>query len=126
MERHFLTTMHEYPLVQSMLDVAIDAAQRAGAARITRITLLVGNLSSFLDESIQFYFDLLSANTIAAGAQIHFEREPGRAHCWQCGHEFCVAAPLPDACPQCQGTRLSISGGRDCRIESIETETETP
>lgn len=112
--------MHEYPVTQGILHVAIASAQQNNASRITDIHLVIGALASIVDDSVQFYFDILSRDTLAAGAALHFRREPAQATCWDCGHAFSVEPPLPTACPSCDGGRLHVSGGREFFVESIE------
>ena len=113
--------MHELAVTQSMLDLALEYAGRAGAQRITRINLVVGEISGIVDESVQFYFDFVSKGTLAEGAQLAFERQPARLRCRACGHEFA----LQDgnwACPVCQAQGGEIIAGREFYMESIEVE----
>ena len=49
--------MHELPVAQSILDIAIRNGTQANARRVTDIFLVIGELSSLVDESIQFYWD---------------------------------------------------------------------
>ncbi|HEX9117855.1 MAG TPA: hydrogenase maturation nickel metallochaperone HypA [Anaerolineae bacterium] len=115
--------MHELPVTQGILDVALEAAGKAGAPRITAINLVVGTLSSIVDDSVQFYFEILSKGTAAEGATLHFERESATATCLDCGRTFAVdALPLLTACRDCGSQRLSLTGGKSFFVESIEVD----
>jgi hydrogenase nickel incorporation protein HypA/HybF len=118
--------MHELAVTEGILKVAVEAGQRAGASRITAINLVVGELASIVDDSVQFYFDILSRDTLAAQAQLRFRREPGRATCRDCGRAFAVRPPLAMQCPGCGSARLQVSGGREFFVESIEVENGDP
>jgi hydrogenase nickel incorporation protein HypA/HybF len=116
--------MHELSVTQGILTIALETARQHGGGRIQAINLVIGDLSSIVDDSVQFYFDILSQNTLAAGAKLQFRREPGTATCGDCGHQFDVSPPLPSVCPMCQSARLQVTGGREFYVESIEVEDE--
>ena len=113
--------MHEMAITESMLNIALEHAERAEAQRITYINLVVGQISGVVDESVQFYFDLLSKDTIAEGARLVMEKISARFRCTSCGQEF----PLQDRswiCPVCQGLGGEVISGREFYMESIEVE----
>ncbi len=114
--------MHELPATQGLLDVALEAARKAGAERVLAIDLVVGDLTSFVDDSIQFYFDIMSRNTPAEGAELRFRREPAEGHCGECGHTFPVTPPVPRLCPECESLALRVEGGQDFYVDSIEVD----
>lgn len=116
--------MHELAVTENILHVALDAARQHGARRITAIHLVIGELSSVVDDSVQFYFDFLSQATLAENAVLHFRRVPTTVHCLDCAHQFDARAPLEPQCPQCGSARVRVRGGRDFFIESIEVEDE--
>ncbi|MFQ6101262.1 MAG: hydrogenase maturation nickel metallochaperone HypA [Anaerolineae bacterium] len=113
--------MHELSVTQSILEIALRHAERASARRIIRLNLVIGELTSIVDDSVQFYWDFVSRDTIAEGAELHFERVPGTLRCLGCGYTF----PLDGrdyACPACGERQVVAAGGDDFRLESIEVE----
>jgi hydrogenase nickel incorporation protein HypA/HybF len=116
--------MHELPATEGILNVALEAARQNDARRIIAIDLVIGELAGIVDDSVQFYFDILSKDTIADGAILRFRRERATANCGDCGHQFPIEVPLTAACPACGGIRLHVSGGREFFVESIEVEDE--
>lgn len=116
--------MHELPVTQAILDTALRAARQAGGQRIVAIDLVIGELSGIVDDSVQFYFDILSQGTAAAGAVLRFQRQPARAVCSDCGHGYNAAPPLAPFCPLCGSLRVQVSGGRQFTLESIEIDDQ--
>ena len=112
--------MHELSVTQSVLNIALETAQNNGAAQITAINLVIGDMTSIVDDSVQFYFDILSKDTLAQGAILNFRREPATATCLDCRHQIKTTPPLTPICPHCGSAKLSVSGGKEFYIESIE------
>jgi hydrogenase nickel incorporation protein HypA/HybF len=113
--------MHELAITEEILRIAVEHAERANARRITDIRLVVGDLSSVVNDSVQFYFDFLSPDTIAEGAQLHFHRVPARLRCRQCGHEF-EPQGTEWHCSQCQALGGDVINGREFYLDSLEVE----
>lgn len=116
--------MHELSVTQGILKTALDASERNGGRRINSIQLVIGELSSMVDDSVQFYFLQLSQGTLAENAVLQFRREPTTVFCFDCGQTFPARAPLPSGCPHCGSVRLRVDGSRDFYVESIEVEDE--
>ncbi|MCX8025305.1 MAG: hydrogenase maturation nickel metallochaperone HypA [Thermanaerothrix sp.] len=113
--------MHELPVTESILSIALKHAQAAGAQRVTDIHIVLGKFSSIVDDSVQFYWDMISAGTICEGARLHFQRLTPRMRCQDCQHEFEVNDIL-HPCPHCNGFNLTLLSGDEFYLESIEIE----
>jgi hydrogenase nickel incorporation protein HypA/HybF len=114
--------MHEMAVTESILGIVVRHAQRAGARRVLGVNLVIGDLTGFIDESIQFYFDFLSRETVAQGAQLHFDRIPARVRCPACGAEYEPPKSRLWACPQCGAAGGQVTAGREFSVASIEVE----
>lgn len=117
--------MHELSATRGLLQVALDAAAGAGDRRVLGIEVVIGELTSMVDDSVQFYFDLLSRDTPAAGARLHFRREPAIAECASCGLRAPVRPPLAPGCEGCGSFAVTVRGGQEFFVESIEVADES-
>ncbi len=129
--------MHELSITQSLFDLTLREAGRAGAQRVTRLEIRVGALTGIVPDSVRFYFEMLGKGSIAEGAELHFERVMPVARCRQCGAE----TPLKDSaedeqpfayawlqafsdtdCPACGAQDFALVGGHEFALVSIEVE----
>ena len=113
--------MHEYAVTQSKVKTAVDEANKANASRILEIRLVIGDLSTIIDDSVQMYFDIMSEGTIAQGAKLIFTRIKAEFKCKDCGEVF-IKPPKGFNCPKCGGLGTPTDVGKEFYIESIEIE----
>lgn len=113
--------MHELSITEHLLDITLEHAEKATASRILRINLVIGDLTGFSEESIKFYFDILSEATKANRALLSIARVPVLVRCGQCRTEF-TPGDRTWHCPLCEGAFDEIIKGREFYVESIEVE----
>jgi hydrogenase nickel incorporation protein HypA/HybF len=113
--------MHELSVVESLLTVALEHAEKAQATRVVKIHLVVGDLSGVVDDMVSFYFGFLSEKSIAAGATIVFTHRPVRLRCRACDLVFSPEV-LDFHCPNCQTQEVDVIGGRELYVDGLEVE----
>jgi len=113
--------MHELSITQGILSIAVEKANEVQASKVTKINLIIGELSGVVNECVEFYFDLLSKDTIAAQASLSFHQPPIQLRCRSCAAVF-SPDNLDWACPICREQKIEIISGRECRVESIEVD----
>ena len=113
--------MHELAITQSMLDLVLEQARKVEAREVKRINLVIGEMSGFVGECVQFYFDFISKGTIAERAALSFKTIPTTARCRSCGKLF-ELKEFDWTCPDCQGNSMEIISGKELFVESIEVE----
>ena len=117
-----IVVMHELAVTQSILDIALRHAEQAGAQRILAVNLVIGDLTGFVDDSIQFYFAFLSEDTVAQDARLNFQRVAPRARCQECGIDYAPPNSRLWTCPECGALGGEIIAGREFSVASIEIE----
>jgi hydrogenase nickel incorporation protein HypA/HybF len=113
--------MHELAVTESILSIAEKHALQAEASRVTDIHIVIGKLASIVDDSVQFYWDIISEDTICSGAVLHFTRKPAQLVCLQCNQEYTLEDELT-ACPHCGSAQVKVISGDEFWLESIEIE----
>ena len=85
--------------------------------------LVIGTLSSVVDDSVQFYWDFVSEGTAAEGAILHFRRIPAELACQACGQTYSPDENL--TCPVCESSNIQIISGQEFFLEAIEIAEDT-
>ena len=117
-------TMHELMVTESILEITLRHAKKSSAGRVTDLYLVIGDLSSVIDDSVQFYWDFVSEGTIAQGAKLHFRRIPTEFLCQSCGTRFEMAENF--ICPACQSNQIKIVAGQEFYLEAIDIGDSVP
>lgn len=115
--------MHELSVTENILSIACDYAQKSNATRVTAINLVIGQLSSIVDDSVQFYWNLVAENSLCGGARLQFTRIAAKLACQDCGMEYGIQGNLAP-CPRCSSYNAHIVAGEEFYIDSIEIEKE--
>lgn len=122
--------MHEMPVAQHVLNLALQAA---GRDRVSDIYLRVGALSAIVPSSVEVFFAHLSRGTPAEHARLHFEVVPLAMHCPECGRPadlsrwrdrpppVAMAYALAAGCP-CGGRHLQVADGTGFELTRIVVE----
>ena len=114
--------MHELAITQSILQIALRHGEQNQASKITALHLVIGQLSSVVDDSVQFYWEMIAEGTLAAGSTLHFKRIPAQLECQDCGQPYSLESNQLDACPACESMNVRVVAGKEFRLESIEIE----
>ena len=113
--------MHELPVTESVLEIVLRHATQAGASRVNQVNLAIGQLASIVDDSVQFYWDLVAQDTMAASARLNFRRIPAELLCQECDERY-IPSPEELACPVCHSENVKIVSGREFFLESNDVE----
>ena len=107
--------MHELGVVEEVLAIVAEAS---GGARVTRIVLEIGKLSMVLPDAVRFCFDLASAGTVAAGAELAIVETPGLGRCRACSATVALERPFGRCA--CGETDLEWLSGDELRVKHVE------
>jgi hydrogenase nickel incorporation protein HypA/HybF len=114
--------VHELSIVQALLEQVQAEVEKSGhAGRVVSLHLVVGRLSGVHVDSIRFGFELLSPDSIAAGAALQIDEPRAHCHCHACHCEHDIEE-IVSTCPACGGADIAIRGGQDLLLQSIELE----
>lgn len=110
--------MHELALAEAVLDIA---QRHAAGRRVMKVHLHVGALRQVVPDALSFSFALLSAGTVADGAELAMTFIPARGVCRACQQESRLEA-LPLCCACCGGFDLRLTSGEELLVEALDLE----
>jgi hydrogenase nickel incorporation protein HypA/HybF len=113
--------MHELVVTENILEIALKHAKQAEAKKVTDIHLVIGDLSSLIDDSVSFYWDIITEDTICHQSKLHFKRIPAELECMDCGNTYSIKGGL-SPCPTCGSAKVKVIHGEEFWLDSIEIE----
>ncbi len=114
--------MHEYGICEEILDVVLSSARENGAKEVTSVELEVGVLRGIVRDHLLFFFQHLSKGTIAERASLHVREKAVTVTCPACG--VLQSRSMIFSCPTCGSWEISVRGGDEIRISSLEIDTD--
>ena len=113
--------MHEYSIVQSLLDSCEDNAKKNNAKKVTKVVVKIGVMSGVEPYLLEEAFNTFKQNTICEEAQFIINIQKVKICCHNCNTES-ELEKNEYRCPKCQNCELDILDGEDMYLMSLEME----
>ena len=111
--------MHELSLMEAVLDKALAVKDEAGADRVVRLEVEVGELCGIVPDAWEMAFEAATPGTPLEGARMDWRVVPARVQCPACAHEY----PPEDIiwqCPSCGALGGKAIEGEDIVLVRVE------
>lgn len=112
--------MHELSIAQSLVDLATEAAQSAGAIGVQSVRLRLGPLSGVAEDALHFSWEVVITETLLAGAQLSVEAVPVVIYCASCQANQTPNSTQWLRCPICGAPPAQIVQGRELELVAVE------
>jgi len=113
--------MHEYSVVQALLEQCEHYAAENGAEKITKVVVKIGRLSGVEAHLLEIAFNTFKEQTVCDGADFVMNLQPVVIRCKTCGKESVLEA-LHYCCPACESIDVEVTDGEDMLLMSLEME----
>ena len=113
--------MHELSLTEKVLHIVLETAAAHQAKKVTKVGILLGELSGVVSDSMEMYFEMIAQGTIAEDADLVFTKEKARLYCEHCQTEY-TKDSFDFLCPTCGNLGSFTDIGRECTVQNIEVE----
>lgn len=111
--------MHEYSIVQSLLDACEDNAKANDATNVCRVVVKIGVMSGVEPELLRTAFDTFKEKTMCENAEFIINIQSVIIKCKSCQKESTLKE-LEYFCPLCQSIDLDIIDGEDMYLMQLE------
>ena len=112
--------MHEFSLVENIIEIITETAERNGLTRVEAVELEVGDASGVIREAMEFAWEAGIKGTIIHGAVLKIKEIPLVVKCNVCKRQY-EPAEIYDTCPGCGEVDPEILSGKELRVMAIET-----
>lgn len=111
--------MHEMSIAQAIMEITLKKAVMHETRKVTRIRLLIGQMTEVESETLRSCFSILAEGTIAMEAELDIVTMPLIGCCQECHKQFPIEG-FRFRCLGCGSDRVKIISGRELRVEYLE------
>ena len=111
--------MHEYSIVQSLLDLCEKNAKEQEREKVVVVTVKIGILSGVEPQLLQIAFDTFKQGTIAEDALFNIDVSNPILHCNACGYSGVIPRTMFE-CPSCETVDIRLEGGDELLLMRLE------
>ncbi|WP_297440197.1 hydrogenase maturation nickel metallochaperone HypA [Sulfurimonas sp.] len=113
--------MHEYSIVQALLEQIENTAKENDATKVTKIITKIGVMSGIEIHLLEVAFNTFKERTICDGAEFIINVQPITIECHSCG-EISELEKIEYCCQKCQSVDIKVIDGEDMYLMSLEME----
>ena len=111
--------MHEYSIVQALLEQCEHYAGENEAEKITKVVVKIGRLSGVEPHLLEIAFNTFKEKTFCDGAEFIMNLQPVVIRCNGCQEETTLEE-LHYRCPQCGSIDVTVLDGEEMLLMSLE------
>jgi hydrogenase nickel incorporation protein HypA/HybF len=112
--------MHEFSVVQSIVDIALESANRHHIEHVSSVEVEVGSASGVLPEAMEFAWEAAIKDTLLCNALLKIKQIPLTVKCNNCQLQY-QPEEIYAVCPQCGEFNPEIITGKELKVVAIET-----
>ncbi len=113
--------MHELGIMTGVMQAVETSAKDAGADKVLKVSLSVGEMTEAIEDALRFAFEALSEHSMCEGAELQINMIKPKSQCLECGAEY-EHDRFHMLCPECGGFATKLIAGRELQIDSIEVD----
>ncbi len=113
--------MHEYSIVQALLEQIEGIAKENKAKKVTKIVTKIGVMSGVETHLLEVSFNTFKEKTICDSAEFVINIQPIIIECRSCG-KISELDKIHYCCQKCESTDVKVTDGEDMFLMSVEME----
>lgn len=107
-----------------VLDAVEESARQAGATKVLKVSLSVGEMTEAIEDALVFAFEALQEleeHALSRDAELAITMVRPKSRCLECGAEY-EHDRFHMLCPECDSFATELIAGRELQIDSIEVD----
>jgi hydrogenase nickel incorporation protein HypA/HybF len=113
--------MHEYSIIQSLIDSCEEHAKANNASQVTKVVVKIGVMSGVEPHLLEVAFNTFKEETICHEAEFVMNIQEVKVLCSACNKES-ELKKLEYLCPECGSDALKIIDGEEMFLMQLELE----